>query len=76
MTNLYLTLKSTYTPVLNDSKIPSVLTSQTESLSESFYFFADHITIVIKRLDLNKAHGHDMISICMLKRGCTDPPKK
>ena len=75
-TKLHLTFKSTCTPVVNASKIPSVLTSYTESLLESFYFFADHIADVIKKLDLNKAHGYDMISIRMLKCGCTNPHKK
>ena len=55
------------TPLVNNSKLPSVLTVHTESLLESFYFSADHIGDIIKKLDSNKAHGHDMISICMLK---------
>ena len=55
------------TPLLNDSKLPSVLTVHTESLLESFHFSADHIGDIIKKLDPNKAHGHDMISIRMLK---------
>ena len=55
------------TPLVNDSKLPSVLTVHTESLLESFHFSADHIGDIIKKLDPNKAHGHDMISIRMLK---------
>ena len=54
------------TAVVNDSKLPSVLTVHTESLLESFYFSADHIRD-IKKLDPNKAHGYDMMSIRMLK---------
>ena len=55
------------TPLVNNSKLPSVLTVRTESLLESFCFSADHIRNIIKKLDPNKAHGHDMISIRMLK---------
>ena len=55
------------TSLINDSKLPSVLTVHTESLLESFHFSADHIGDIIKKLDPNKAHGHDMISIRMLK---------
>ena len=55
------------TPLVNDSKLPSVLTVHTESLLESFHFSADHIGDIIRKLHPNKAHGHDMISIRMLK---------
>ena len=55
------------TPLVNESKLPAVLTVHTESLLESFHFIADHIGDIIKKLDPDKAHGHDMISIRMLK---------
>ena len=55
------------TPLVNNSKLLSVLTVPTESLLESFYFSADHMGDIIKKLDPNKAHGHDMITIHMLK---------
>ena len=55
------------TPLVNNSKLPSVLTVHTESLLESFYFSVDHIEDIIKKLDPNKARGNDMISIRMLK---------
>ena len=55
------------TPPINNSNFPSVLTVHTESFLESFYFFTDHIGDIVKKLDPNKAHGHDMISIHMLK---------
>ena len=76
MTNLYLTLKRNVislihilqcTPLVNDRKLPSVLTVYTESLLESFHFSPDHIGDIVKKLDPNKAHGHGMISIHMLK---------
>ena len=54
------------TPLLNSSKLPSVLTVYTESILESFYCPADHIGDAIKKLDSNKAHRHDMISIRMI----------
>ena len=55
------------TSLANDSKLPSALTVHTESLLESFHFSADHIGDIIEKLYPNKAHGHDMISICILK---------
>ena len=55
------------TTLVNDSKLPSVLTVHKESLLESFHFSPDHIGDIIKKLDSNKPHGHDMISIRMLK---------
>ena len=76
MTNLYLTLKRNVislihilqcTPLINDSKLPSVFTVYTESLLESFHFSPDQIGDIVKKLDPNKAHGHGMISIHMLK---------
>ena len=54
------------TPLVNDSKLPSVLTVHTESLLESFHFSADHIGDITKKLHPNKAHEL-MISIRMLK---------
>ena len=53
--------------LVNDSKLPSVLTVHTESLLESFHFSANHIGDIIKKLNPSKAHGHNMISIPMLK---------
>ena len=55
------------TSLVNDSKLQSVLTVHTDPLLEPFHFSADHIGDIIKKLDPNKAHGHDMISIRMLK---------
>ena len=53
-----------FTPLANNSKLPFVLTVHTESHLESFYFSVGDI---IKKLDPNKSHGHDIISIRMLK---------
>ena len=66
------------TPLVNDIEVPPVLTVRTESVLESFYFSADHIGDIIKKLDPNKDHGHDMISIRMLKlcgNSVRKPPK-
>ena len=73
MTNFHLTLKKIWslwlyfaeqcTPLINDSKLPSVLRVYTTPL----HFYADHIGDIIKKLDPNKAPGHGMISIRILK---------
>ena len=54
------------TPLVNASKLLSVITGHTKSLSESFHVSNDDVGN-IKKLDPNKAHGYDMISIYMLK---------
>ena len=50
----------------NSSKLPSTLNKKTEN-SISSTFNRDDIATIICSLDPNKAHGYDMISICMLK---------
>ena len=52
---------------LKNSKLPYVLTVHTESFLKLFYFSANLIGDIIKKLDPNKAHEDDMISIHMLK---------
>ena len=44
----------------------SVLFKQTENIISSINFSLDDITKIIQKLDPDKAHGHDMISIYML----------
>ena len=51
----------------NKSTIPSVFTSLTHNLLSSIWFTADNIRSIINKLDRNKAHGHDIISIRMIK---------
>ena len=51
------------TPLVKNSKLSIFSTVDTEL----FYLSADHIGDIIKKLDPNKAHGDDMISIRMLK---------
>ena len=55
------------TPLVNNRKLPSVLTVLTESLLDSFHFSANQIGYIIGKLNPNKAYGHEMISIHMLK---------
>ena len=49
------------------SVLPSVLLKETENVISSINFSLDDIAKIIQKLDPNKAHGHDMISIRMLK---------
>ena len=47
----------------NSSVLLSVLFKGTENAISSIDFGSDDIAKIIQKLDLNKAHGHDMISI-------------
>ena len=44
-----------------------VITPLTHKLLSSFQFIANEIKSMINKSDSNKAHGHDMISIRMIK---------
>ena len=52
---------------VNGSEIPSFLHSKTEKSLSNATFTEKDIEKVILNLDSSKAHGHDMISIRMLK---------
>ena len=54
------------TPVANDSALPTLLETPNETLS-SIETIAGDIGKIIKALKVSKAHGHDEISIRMLK---------
>ena len=54
------------TPVANDSTLPTLLETPNETLS-SLEIIASDIGKIIKALKVNKAHGHNEISIRMLK---------
>ena len=56
-----------YSLIQNKSTTPSVFTPLTHNLLSSFQFTADDIKSIINKLDPNKAHGHDTISIRMIK---------
>ena len=51
----------------NKSVLPSQLTLLTENSLSTCNFSKKDILQIIRNLDSNKAHGHDMISIRMLK---------
>ena len=52
--------------IKNSSKLPSHLHYLTDNRLSSESFSQDEIAKMIQNLDLNKAHGHDNISIRML----------
>ena len=51
----------------NDRTLPNDLVFETTERISSFNISMDVITKITRSLDLNKAHGHDGISIRMLK---------
>ena len=53
--------------IQNKSTIPSVFTPLTHNFFSLFQFTADDIKSAVNKLDPNRTHGHDMISICMIK---------
>ena len=53
--------------VNNNSKLPSILTKKTCQSLSTVEFSTNDILKIIRNLNPNKAHGHDMISIRMLK---------
>ena len=53
--------------IKNSSKLPSHLHCLTDNRLSSVRFSQDDIAKIIQNLDPNKAHGHDNISIRMLK---------
>ena len=54
-------------PLPNDSKLPENQTYITETKLSSFNIEDEDIYKIIKTLDINKAHGHDEVSIRILK---------
>ena len=53
--------------IKNSSKLPSHLHYLTDNCLFSVSFSQDDIAKIIQNLDPNKAHGHDNVSIRMLK---------
>ena len=53
--------------VSNNSELPVTLTRKTHESLSTIDFSTDDILKIIRNLDPNKAHGHDMISIRMIK---------
>ena len=54
----------------NSTDFPSNFLKKTDKSVSAITFTCDDITTLIKNLDPNKVHGHDMISIRMLKLCC------
>ena len=54
--------------VNNNTKLPVTIKNTHKSLSR-INISTDDILKIIRNLDPNKAHGHDMISIRMIKNG-------
>ena len=55
------------TPLPNSSVLPSAISFKTQSRLSSISFEKEDILKRIRNLNVNKAHGHDKISIQMLK---------
>ena len=55
------------TPISNDSTVPESINFVTRERLSSLEFCVDDIVKIIRSLDQNKAHGHDEISIHMIK---------
>ena len=55
------------TIVKNTGQIPTDSLKRTNNCLSTVPFTKDDIVKIIKNRDPNKTHGHDMISICMLK---------
>ena len=55
------------TPITNDSSLPSLLNLNLTSKLSVINFTDDDILKIIRSLNINKAHGHDDISIRMIK---------
>ena len=54
-------------PINTNSDLPSVLSKETRKLLSTIHFTRDGNLKIIKSLDPNKAHDHDMISIRIIK---------
>ena len=55
------------TPISNESTVPVSINFVTRERLSSLEFCVDDIVKIIRSLDQNKAHGHDEISIRMIK---------
>ena len=56
-----------YSIVSNNSELPVTLTRKTHESLSTIDFSTDDILKIIRNLDPDKSHGHDMISIRMIK---------
>ena len=51
----------------NSGEFPSSLCKKTDKSISAITFTSDDIATLIQNLDPNKAYGHDILNICMLK---------
>ena len=56
-----------WTSISNDSTVPLNINFETRERLSCLGFCVDDIAKIIRSLDQNKAHGHNEISICMIK---------
>ena len=54
------------TPIKNDGSLPSTLEFYSQSRISSSNVIEDDILKIVRTLDINKAHGHDEISVTMI----------
>ena len=55
------------TPLPNNSVLPSAITFKTQSRLSSINFGKEDIIKIIRNLNVRKVHGHDNVSVGMLK---------
>ena len=55
------------TPITNDSSLPRLVLLNSEISLSAIHFSNDDILKIIRSLNINKAHGHDNISITIIK---------
>ena len=55
------------TPISNDNTVPASIDFESRKRLSSLEFCIDDIAKIIRQLDQNKAHGHDEVSIRMIK---------
>ena len=55
------------TPLVNNSKLPDKITYNSAARLTSIKFDNNDILKIIRSLNVNKAHGHDGISVRMIK---------
>ena len=55
------------TTITNDSSLPRLVAHNSESSLSTIHFNNDDIVKIIRSLDISKAHGHDNMSVRMIK---------
>ena len=65
-----LTFQNNVLYLKNISTLANTRSKHTNNILDTIVFSKEEIYKIIKNLDPNKAHGHDMISITMIKLCC------